>query len=89
MAKMGGLVSADSKLFECGRLVSAHLWLSLAISFVLVFPLTFFITSIISYVKRKSKNGVREPPVYPYWIPFLGHVVNFVSDRMAFFGEIK
>lgn len=86
---MSGLVSADSKLSECARLMSAHLWLSLAVLLVLSFPLTFFITSIISYVKRKSKNGVREPPVYPYWIPFFGHVVKFVSNRMAFFGEIK
>lgn len=86
---MSGLVSADSKLSECAKLMSTHLWISLAVLILLSFPLTFVITSIISYVKRNSKDGVREPPVYPYWIPFLGHVVKFVSNRMAFFGEIK
>jgi hypothetical protein len=86
---MSGLVAVDSKLFECARLASTHWCLSLAIFFVLLCPLTFLITSITSYVQRKSKNGVREPPMYPYWIPVLGHVTRFVSNRMGFFGEIK
>lgn len=88
-AKMAGIDFVDSNLFESARLVSRHWCLALAILLVFSFPITFLVTSAISYLQRQRKGNGVEPPTYPYSIPFLGHAIKFSRDRMSFFGQIK
>lgn len=87
--KMGGIVLGDSTLVEYTNMASKHWCLALGLVLVLSFPVTYLITTINSWRQRKSDHDGKEPPTYPYWIPFLGHVVDFTRDRMSFFGQIK
>lgn len=86
---MAGIDIVDSKMLECAKLVSKHWCLALTVLLVFSFPLTFLVSSAVSYIQRKRNGNGSEPPTYPYWIPFLGHAIKFSRDRMSFFGQIK
>lgn len=46
---------------------------------------TFLVTSLISYYQSVSKSAGSEPPLNPYWIPFLGSWVTFPTKKQEWF----
>ncbi|KGO48193.1 Cytochrome P450 [Penicillium expansum] len=44
----------------------------------------FLTLNSLQWVHWWSKSPSRNPPVYPYWIPFLGHSIPFIQDPGAF-----
>ncbi|KAK4238695.1 cytochrome P450 [Achaetomium macrosporum] len=58
-----------------------HSWLTLVAFLALVPILTFVATSIISLLGRYSSRDGREPPLKPYWIPYLGDFLGYSMAR--------
>ncbi len=54
---------------------------------VLAFLLTYTITFMRSIVALRSKKHGREPPMAPYWIPFLGNLLPFIWDPFKYCAE--
>lgn len=65
--------------------VSEDWQLFLVLTFLLAPPVTFLVTSLTSYHQSKSARAGREPPLEPYWIPFLGSWVTFPVRKQAWF----
>lgn len=56
----------------------------IGLSVVLTFVLTYMITFIKSSIRLRSKKYGREPPMAPYWIPFLGNLLSFAWDPFTY-----
>lgn len=54
--------------------------LVLALSCTLVLPLTRLVTSIRSTAATKRNTSAGEPPMVPYWIPFVGNLFTFLKN---------
>ncbi|KAI8623282.1 cytochrome P450 [Xylariaceae sp. FL1651] len=64
-------------------------WRLILIASTLVMPLfTFFITSIISWITTYKAQEGREPPLNPYWLPFLGDWLLFLLARKSLVDRI-
>lgn len=48
----------------------------------------YLITSWRSSQAARSKCSKREPPIVPYWVPFLGSLVPIVRDSAGFVSQI-
>lgn len=48
----------------------------------------YLITSWRSSQAIRSKSKKREPPIVPYWIPFVGSLVPVVKDSAGFVSQI-
>jgi hypothetical protein len=59
----------------------------IGLSIVLTFLLTYTITLLKSSMGLRSKKHGREPPMVPYWIPFLGNLLPFVWDPFTYCAE--
>ncbi|KAF6819864.1 hypothetical protein CPLU01_12923 [Colletotrichum plurivorum] len=59
----------------------AHWKLWLVLSGLLIAPAIYVVTSLVSYAQRRSGKYGREPPLNPYWFPFLGNWLEFVFAR--------
>ncbi|KAI0454853.1 cytochrome P450 [Xylaria acuta] len=69
--------------------VVRHHWrLSLGAGILVIPILTFSITSIISWISTASKREGREPPLNPYWFPFLGDWLPFLLARKSLVNRI-
>ncbi|KAI0109099.1 cytochrome P450 [Nemania sp. FL0031] len=62
--------------------------LSLGAGMLLIPVLTFIITTIISWIGMANKRDGREPPLNPYWLPFLGDWLWFLLARRSFINRI-
>ncbi|KAI1309762.1 cytochrome P450 [Xylaria venustula] len=76
---------------------TARLWLEVAqqnwklcvgVGLVLIPTLTFTITSIISWIGMANQRHGREPPLNPYWLPFLGDWGSFLLARRSFVNRL-
>ena len=49
------------------------------------------LTTGIAYSRAQSRQeaGVRKPATLPYWIPYIGHTLPFITDAARFFGEAR
>lgn len=56
---------------------------------VLTFLFTYTVTLLKSSIAIRSKRNGREPPMVPYWIPFMGNLLPFISDPYKYCTEIK
>ncbi|KAI0415920.1 cytochrome P450 [Xylaria grammica] len=61
-----------------------HWKLSAGVGLLLVPILTFTITTVISWIGWANNRDGREPPLNPYWIPFLGDWGSFLLARKSF-----
>jgi ABC-type anion transport system duplicated permease subunit len=59
----------------------------IGLSVVLTFLLTYTITFLKSSMGLRSKKNGREPPMAPYWIPFLGNLLPFLRDPFTYCAE--
>ncbi|KAL2829466.1 cytochrome P450 [Aspergillus cavernicola] len=51
--------------------------------------MTFLATSLQSMRAMRDSSALCSPPIHPYWIPFLGHTVEFVRDTGGFVDRIS
>ena len=59
-----------------------------AVVLVLIFLSTYVITTVISAFALRSKKDGRDPPVVPYFIPFLGNSLSVAWDMPGFIATI-
>ena len=62
--------------------------LVIGLAIVLTFLLTYTYTHLKSSMGLKSKKDGREPPIVPYWIPFLGNLIPFIRDPFTYCADI-
>ena len=55
---------------------------------LLLFPLTYLMTSFISAKTAHKKTLRKEPPLVPFWTPVLGNIIPFLTDGAAFASSI-
>lgn len=60
---------------------------AIGLSIILTFLLTYTVTLLKSKVALRSSKYGREPPIVPYWIPFLGNLLPFVRDPFSYCDE--
>ncbi|KAI0195402.1 cytochrome P450 [Xylaria flabelliformis] len=58
---------------------SGHWAATLLVLACLLPPITYVITSISASHQSRSEEEGREPPINPYWFPFLGNLFGFLS----------
>ncbi|CRG91164.1 hypothetical protein PISL3812_08212 [Talaromyces islandicus] len=56
-----------------------------------VVPVAFLVGSyfILQHVSSNKNSSAREPPIAPYWIPYLGHLFGFLFDPGRLVRELK
>ena len=58
-----------------------HWAFSLLALLSLLFLLTFLFTSLrCRYALEKGKASTTEPPIAPYWVPGIGHLLSILTD---------
>ena len=62
--------------------------LIIGISLLLTFPITYLMTSLKSSIAIREKRLWREPPIMPYWIPYLGNLLPLLWDPSEFLSKI-
>lgn len=60
---------------------------AIGLAIVLIFLLTYTITLLKSRATLQSSKCGREPPMVPYWIPFLGILLPFIRDPFSYCEE--
>lgn len=60
---------------------------AIGLAIVLIFLLTYTITLLKSSAALRSSKFGREPPMVPYWIPFLGNLLPFIRDPFSYCEE--
>lgn len=84
------LVMAFDELFENCMATSLTHWKLCVLSvFIFVCPVTFLVTNVISYIGLNDSKDGREPPLHPYWIPFLGNWISFLLTRKTFVENVS
>ena len=62
------------------HLRQASLWRISALLLVLLCVITYFTTSIQAAWAWKASEKRRRPPILPYWLPFFGSLIAYLSD---------
>ncbi|KAI3316782.1 cytochrome P450 [Xylariaceae sp. AK1471] len=78
----------ENALMPWLEVVRQHWKLSLAVGTLLIPLLTFTTTTIISWISTANKHEGREPPLNPYWLPFLGDWFSFLLARKSLVDRI-
>lgn len=61
-----------------------HWGMMLLASLLLAFILTYVTTFLRSSIAIRGQKVGRQPPIMPYWIPFLGNLLPYVWDPSGF-----
>ena len=69
------------ELHSDGRLLLAALTFCIPV-------ITFLVTSIKSSITIRSSK-ISEPPILPYWIPFVGNLIPFLRDVPGFAADVS
>ena len=70
--------------------VSQQHWkLCIGVGVLLVPLITYIVTIFISRIGRADRRHGREPPLNPYWFPFLGNWWSFLLARESFLNKIQ
>lgn len=77
--RIGSHLSPSSSPYDWRKVIG--------LSIVLTFLLTYTITFLKSSIGLRSKKHGREPPMAPYWIPFLGNLLPFIWDPFTYCDE--
>lgn len=70
------------------KLLALDSWSYALSSIVLIPVLTFILTSLKSAYALRSNKSEQLPPIVPYWLPFLGNVIDFARDAPGFAAQI-
>lgn len=72
------------------RLILTEAWLQatsldwihiVAIAIAVIHSVTYLTTSMLSALAvRSSKQNGKRPPILPYWIPFIGNLIDYFRD---------
>ena len=67
------------------KLASQGRWrMVLGVSVLLTFLLTYVTTLLRSSIAISRQQVRRQPPIMPYWIPFIGNLISYVWDPSGF-----
>ena len=61
-----------------------HWGVMLAASLLLTFLLTYITTFLRSSISIKRRKVGGQPPIIPYWIPFIGNLIPYIWDPSGF-----
>jgi hypothetical protein len=85
---MASKILNESTLRLWLEVAQQHWKLSLGAGMLLIPVLTFIITTTISWIGMANQRDGREPPLNPYWFPFLGDWLEYLLARKSFLNRI-
>ena len=57
---------------------------TIALTLLLIFLSTYVSTAVSSALTVRSTKDGKEPPVVPYFLPFIGNTIAFARDPASF-----
>ena len=70
---------------------SLHRVTAVPVDIVICVGVLLVLTRVVTtyqFYRAKSTAGQREPPTVPYWIPWVGSLVPFMTRQSLFFDDI-
>ena len=67
------------------RFVPQSGWpMAIALTLLSIFTSTYVVTTVKSLFTLKSTTDGKEPPVVPYFLPYIGNTISFARDPASF-----